>query len=105
MYGPEPPGRWTGHIDAGPFKHLVVGRRYVVIREFADHDGTVHPPGEAWTFLGHSFIPYHDGLSLFVSLDGIHEWQIPMQWVKEEQAGIINALQHYVQPAPQSADA
>jgi Domain of unknown function (DUF3601) len=104
MYGPEPPGRWTGQIDTGPFKHLVAGRRYEVIREFADHDKDVHPVGESWVFLGHSFVPYHDGLSLFVSLDGVQEWQIRLQWIAEEQAGIINALQHYVQPAPDKQD-
>jgi hypothetical protein len=102
MYGPEPAGRWSKSLDGQPFRHLEVGAWYVVVRAFADHDGDVHPVGERWRFLGYTFIPYHDGLSLFVSLDGVGEWQIRMQWIKEEQAGIIGTLEMYVQAAPAS---
>jgi hypothetical protein len=99
MYGPMPKGHWTGHLPIGPFKHLEVGARYVVAREFVDHDKDVHPVGETWTYLGHNFVPYHDGLSLFVSLDGVNEWQIRLQWIPEEQAAVIDALEDHVHPA------
>ena len=36
-------------------------------------------------FLGHSFLPYEDGMSFFVSIDGINEWHLRLQWRPEEQ--------------------
>src|SRR5690606_15598829 len=48
---------------------LHAGHRYRVIRGFRDFDGDEHPPGERWIFHGSSFLPYDDGLSLFVSID------------------------------------
>jgi hypothetical protein len=99
MFGPAPKGRWTERLGPEPCRSLVPGRRYTVVRAFADFDGDQHPVGETWTYLTQSFIPYHDGLSLFVSLDGTQEWQIPFQVIREEQAGIVNQLESYIQPA------
>ncbi len=76
--------------------HLLAGRKYIVVKQFQDYDKGVHPVGETWKFLGSSFLPYEDGLSLFVSLDDVHEWQIRMQWIPEEQGAIIDALEDYV---------
>lgn len=56
--------------------HLVAGHSYVVVRDFVDFDGHVHPAGERWTFTGYTYLPYNDGLSLFVTLDGQPERQI-----------------------------
>ena len=36
---------------------------------------------------------------LFVSLDGEREWQIRLQWRKDAQGPIIDALEDYVGPA------
>jgi hypothetical protein len=89
-------GRLTDGLPLSDFKHLCVGCDYVVVREFSDYDGGVHPAGEAWRFLGHNFVPYYDGLSLYVSIDG-QERQIRMQWLPETQAGVIDGLEDYVQ--------
>jgi hypothetical protein len=77
-------------------QHLIPGRRYRVVREFRDYDRELHPVGESWTFLGSSFLPYEDGLSLFVSTDGIEERQIRMQWRPEEQGPVLDRLAEYV---------
>jgi hypothetical protein len=61
-----------------------------------DFDGDAHVPGEEWTFLGASFLPHEDGLSLFVSLDGQREWQIRMQWRADAQGDVLYALSAYV---------
>lgn len=82
-----------------PFKHLVSGRRYVVVKAFKDFDGSEHAVGEAWTFIGHSFLPYDDGLSLFIEQDG-QRLQIRLQWRDEEQGPIIDKLYDHVHPAP-----
>jgi hypothetical protein len=95
-----PKGHWTSRLSNEPFKHLEVGARYIVVREFVDYDKDLHPAGETWTYLGYNFVPYHDGLSLFVSLDGVQEWQMRMQWIPEEQGAIISALEDHVHPAP-----
>lgn len=80
------------------FQHLAPGHDYVVIRAFTDHDGDVHPVGERWTYRGKSFLPYEDGLSLFVVIGGV-DHQIRMQWRAEEQGPIIDALTDYLATA------
>ena len=95
MYGPERKGKWSSNCKK-KHGHLVAGRKYIVVREFQDFERDAHPVGEAWTFIGYSFSPYDDGLSLFVSLDDEHEWQIRMQWRPEEQGAIIDTLESYV---------
>lgn len=86
-------------MDIDPFKHLIPGRDYVVVKEFQDFDGSIHPEGERWIYTGQAFLPYDDGLSLFVMMDG-RERHIRMQWRDEEQGPIIDALHLYVQAAP-----
>jgi hypothetical protein len=98
MFGPQQPGTWTSHADR-EHQFLKAGQRYRVIREFVDFDKSVHPAGEEWTFLGCNFVPYHDGMSFFVSLDGKSEWQIRLQWVPEEQGEILSNLATYLEPA------
>jgi len=100
--GPPPLGHWSSRSNTSdygdPPNVLCVGRRYRVRRAFTDHDRDVHPVGEEWTFLGHAFLPYHDGLSWFVSFDGAHEWHIRMQCRPEEQASIVYNLSEYLEP-------
>ena len=71
-------------------------RRYRVVRAFVEHDGRDHPVGEEWMFLRASFLPYEDGLPLFVSQDGQNEWPIRLQWREEAQGAVIDALHLYV---------
>jgi hypothetical protein len=79
-----------------PFGHLQPGVAYLVVRAFRDFDGREHPVGEGWTFIGSSFLPYDDGLSLFVKIGG-HDRQIRLQWRDEEQAPIADHLHDYVE--------
>lgn len=98
MQGPRAPQTWTAQTPARSYGTLIPGRRYEVLRPFVDYDGDTHAPGERWTFLGSNFLPYDDGLSLFVSLDGKQEWHIRLQDRPEEQAAIIATLaQHMVE--------
>lgn len=100
MYGPQPGGFWSGPkaVNSGPaYQFLTAGRRYQVTRAFLDYDGDLHPAGETWQFCGYSFVPYDDGLSLFVSLDGTQEWQIRLQQRAEEQGPLLDHLADYVQ--------
>jgi hypothetical protein len=85
-------------IGAAPFMHLQPGAKYVVIEPFTDFDRAVHPTGETWTYLTKNFVPYDDGLSLFVEIDGA-ERQIRLQWRAEEQGALIDALERHVAPA------
>ena len=96
MYGPEPPGHWTKTLGTPRnFQMLEAGRRYRVIKNFRDYDGDEHPIGEMWTYLGYSFAPHDDGVSIFVAIRS-DEWHIRLQWRKEEQADIIDALASYL---------
>jgi hypothetical protein len=100
MTGPMPRGTWTGHIKSDSWDMLHPGREYQVTQAFRDYDHFEHPVGERWTFLGSNFLPYDDGLSLFVSLDGEQEWHIRMQLRPEEQSPVVNALSEYLAEIP-----
>jgi hypothetical protein len=95
VIGPRPAGHWSAAAD-GAHRHLVRGRRYRVCRRFVDYDNHVHPVGETWTFLGSSFLPHDDGVSLIVSVDDEHEWHLRMRWTPEAQGPILDALADYV---------
>ena len=75
---------------------LTPGYTYRVIAEFKDYDGTIHPVGEMWKFAGKNFLPYEDGLSMFVVSDEktIH---FRMQWRAETQGEIIDNFSNYVE--------
>ena len=103
MEGAQASGTWTAHVPARSYGMLIPGNTYEVRRCFVDHDGHEHPVGERWTFLSYNFLPYDDGLSLFVSLDGRQEWHIRLQVRPEQQRVIVNALSDYlveVDPTP-----
>ncbi len=76
---PQLRGYWTGQNKPDSWEMLNAGHLYRVTQSFRDYDGTEHPMGEQRTYLSFSFLPYDDGLSLFVSLDSEHEWYIRMQ--------------------------
>lgn len=94
-----PKGTYTRHGVGHGFHHMEPGKRYRVIQPFRDFDGQDHPIGETWTYLGTAFLPYDDGRSLFVSVDGDREWHIRMQDRPEEQGPILDSFQTYVAPA------
>jgi hypothetical protein len=96
MIGPHQHGHWTNAGCDSAFQNLSRGSRYIVITDFVDFDGDVHQRDEAWNFLGANFLPYDDGQSLFVSLDGKHEWQIRLQWRDEAQAHVLDHFDKYV---------
>lgn len=76
---------------------LVPQKRYVVKVPFTDYDEHTHLPGETWTFVGWSYLPYDNGLSLFVSLDGENEWLIPLSCRPEDQGAINDSLGTYLE--------
>lgn len=96
MHGPEQRGHWTASRPGRAFKHLVPGHLYEVARDFIDYDGAFHKSGERWTYLDHTFLPYDDGLSLFVSLDVDNEWHIRLQWRPGQQSSVIDGLDGYI---------
>ena len=75
---------------------LVSGQTYRVIQPFSDYDGIIHPVGEVWRFVKKSFLPYEDGLTLFVEKDGQQVW-IRLQWRPETQGPIIDNFSEYVE--------
>ena len=89
------PDAFLRHLS--DFKHLRIGRSYRVVRAFTDFDGAGHPVGESWRFEGHSFLPYDDGLSLFVTADGRLR-QIRLRWTDDDQGPVVDRLDSYIQP-------
>jgi hypothetical protein len=77
--------------------NLIQGQAYQVIKPFTDYDGIVHGVGECWTYQGTNFLPYEDGLTLHVLIDG-RPVVYRLQWREEQQAGIIEHFTEYVGP-------
>ena len=75
---------------------LVPGQTYVVVKAFEDYDSIPHPVGESWRFISKNFLPYDDGLSLFVERDG-RETPFRLQWREEAQGEIISQFSDYVE--------
>lgn len=103
MFGPRQMGCWSSSQAPNCGKEyagLMAGRRYRVLKSFADYDGDAHSVGEEWVFLGYSFFPHEDGLSLFISLDGENEWMIRMQSRADQQGEVVNRLETYVTELP-----
>lgn len=102
MRGPKPRGYWSsqGGPNCGPDHGLFrSGRRYKVTAEFVDADGDLHRVGEEWEFLSYCFLPYEDGMSLFVATDSAQEWLIPLQWRPARQKDVLDNLKAYFQAA------
>ena len=75
---------------------LIVGKTYRVIRAFEDYDGLPHSVGETWRFVSHSFLPYDDGLTLYVERDG-RAAPFRLQWRTETQGHIISEFSSFVE--------
>lgn len=84
--------RATRQDGASDYRHLIVGKRYVVAQPFEDYDGTLHEPGETFTYRDYHFVAYHDGLTLYIEPGGsIRLCQTPY-----DQGPIIDALAQYI---------
>ena len=75
---------------------LIPGQNYRVIKSFKDFDGTTHSIGETWQFVEKSFLPYDDGLSLFVERNG-QRIQYRLQWREDAQGQVIDAFSDFVE--------
>ena len=74
---------------------LIPERTYRVCSAFKDYDGQLHEVGETWRFLRKNFVPYDDGLSLFVEQGG-RQIQIRLQWRQDAQADVIDRFSDHV---------
>jgi hypothetical protein len=77
-----------------PFKHLLPRQRYKIVKVFVDFDGLEHQPGRLLTFIGSSFLPHDDGLTLYFEYIG-EQISFRLQWREEAQAVIIENLENY----------
>lgn len=78
--------------------HLIAGKKYKVIKPFTDYDQCLHAVGETWIFVETNFVPYEDGLTLHVLQSNIPQEKVyRLQWRQEEQAGIIEHFNEYVE--------
>jgi hypothetical protein len=75
---------------------LVPGKTYRVTTAFEDYDGLPHAVGETWRFVSHSFLPYEDGLTLFVERNG-RTAPFRLQWRTETQGHIISEFSTFVE--------
>ncbi len=79
-----------------PFKHLLPGRLYRVSRPFQDWFGKTWEVDERLSFVTHSVVPYHSGVTLtFKGEDGV-ERVLTMQWLPEEQGAVLDALEAHL---------
>lgn len=70
-------------------------RTYRVKVRFLDYDKQVHEVGERWRFLGQAFLPYEDGLSLFVERDD-RQVHIRLQCREGEQRDLVQKFSDFV---------
>ena len=75
---------------------MIEGKTYRVIADFKDYDGLSHNVGESWRFSSHDFLPYDDGLTLFIVRDGKNS-VFRMQWSPESQGAIISQFSDFVE--------
>ncbi|MEO6003504.1 MAG: DUF3601 domain-containing protein [Opitutus sp.] len=75
---------------------LIPDRTYRVIAAFQDYDGRSHEVGETFRFLSKNFVPYDDGLSLYVDYAG-RTHQIRLQWRPDAQGKVIDEFSQHVE--------
>lgn len=83
---------------------LIPGQMYRVKISFGDFDGTPHLAGERWRFVGHNFLPYDDGLTLYVEyLDtetgtaSGRSGVIRLRCLPEDQGDIVDRFSDFVE--------
>jgi acetyl esterase/lipase len=74
---------------------MIPGKGYRVVKPFTDFDGAVHDSGESWVFTGKNFLPYDDGLTVYVKRDH-RDHTFRMQWRDEAQGDVISNFSDYV---------
>jgi hypothetical protein len=74
---------------------LEPGKTYRVVVAFEDYDTLLHSVRESWRFVSKNFLPYDDGLTLYVERDGC---TVPfrLQWRSEKKAHIISNFSDFV---------
>ena len=75
---------------------LFPGQTYRVITAFKDYDGIIHAVGERWRFVGKNFLPYEDGLTLLVEMNG-QNVSLRLQWREETQGQVIDNFSEHVE--------
>ena len=92
----SPAGRFLVKLGlenaCGAAQDLARGRRYVVLRDFADYHGQAFRAGETLTFAEAEFVPYHGGWIL-----RFDEKTMALQ--EEEQSDILRRIFDYLKPA------
>lgn len=81
---------------------LIAGRTYRVTTAFDDFDGVTHPVGETWRFVSHDFLPYEDGLTLYIEREG-RPGAIRLQWRAEAQGHIASVFSDFVEETAETA--
>jgi hypothetical protein len=87
-------GKETRRKFAG--SELIAGKTYRVSRAFNDYDGLPHTVGEQWRYVAQNFVPYDDGLTLYIERDG-QSRTIRLQWRPETQGDIISSFSDFVE--------
>jgi hypothetical protein len=76
--------------------NLISGRKYRVVKPFTDFDHQAHLIGESWTYVGTNYEKNESGLTLNVLKGNVPD-VYRLQWVKEQQADIIENFKDYVE--------
>ena len=79
------------------YDHLQSGGKYTIVKSFKDYDNYSYEEGNEIEFIGSNFVPYEDGLSLFVKYKQ-REKQIRLQLRPEAQQEIAHNLKEYLVP-------
>ena len=80
------------------YQHLIPGSWYQIAKTFHDFDDLPRPRGTIFRYLGYRFLPYDDGLTLFVSFGDGNESTIRLQWRSGSQAEVLEDFRIYVEP-------
>jgi Domain of unknown function (DUF3601) len=75
---------------------LIPGKQYRVVAAFVDYDGLPHSIGESWRFVDKNFLPYDDGLTLYVERDGKGS-PFRLQWRADAQGPLIDNFSDFVE--------
>lgn len=75
-------------------RELQQGSTYAVVSEFVNYDGITHTIGETWPVQEITFLPYHDGLSLFVIENGQKKQYLFQEIAEEQEKLISNFMEH-----------
>lgn len=76
-------------------RHLQRGHRYRVARAFTDYDGVPFEFDDTWWFVGVAYAPYDDGITLYITRDGVTEACIRLEDRPGGQDYVVAALAEY----------